>query len=212
MLADNDAQEGDWLVALTQDAGRGRQGRNWQSADGNFFGSTLVNVAPGDPSPTTLSLAAGLALIEATDQVARSLPLQLKWPNDLMLAGAKLAGILLERSGDRIVAGFGVNLAVAPDVAGRATASLEGAITPQDFAPLLAETFGRRRNQWRQSNAGQLVEDWLRRAHPVGTPLTIHKGADDTVSGHFAGLEPDGALRLDTAGGAQVIRAGDVEL
>src|SRR5205085_3022167 len=152
------------------------------------------------------------ALIEATDQVARSLPLQLKWPNDLMLAGAKLAGILLERSGDRIVAGFGVNLAVAPDVAGRATASLEGAITPQDFAPLLAETFGRRRNQWRQSNAGQLVEDWLRRAHPVGTPLTIHKGADDTVSGHFAGLEPDGALRLDTAGGAQVIRAGDVEL
>src|SRR5205085_11275462 len=88
LLADNGAQEGDWLVALTQDAGRGRQGRNWQSADGNFFGSTLVNVAPGDPSPTTLSLAAGLALIEATDQVARSLPLQLKWPNDLMLAGA----------------------------------------------------------------------------------------------------------------------------
>ena len=67
MLADAVAVEGDWLVALEQDAGRGRQGRQWVSESGNFFGSTIVTLAPGDPSPPSLSLAAGLALIEAVD-------------------------------------------------------------------------------------------------------------------------------------------------
>ena len=72
---------------------------------------------PGDPPAPSLSLAAGLALIEAVDVAVPGLPLMLKWPNDLLLGGAKLAGILLERSGDRVVAGFGVNLASAPSTA-----------------------------------------------------------------------------------------------
>jgi BirA family transcriptional regulator, biotin operon repressor / biotin---[acetyl-CoA-carboxylase] ligase len=98
----------------------------------------LVELRPGDPPAPTLSLAAGLALIEGVDAAVPGLPLMLKWPNDLLLRADKLAGILLERSGDRIVAGFGINLAAGPQLTDRKAASLDGTITPTAFAPLLA--------------------------------------------------------------------------
>src|SRR5206468_11006236 len=151
IIADESAAEGDWLIALDQQAGRGRQGRTWLSVAGNFYGSTLVQLRSGDPAAQTLSLAAGLALIEAVDVAAPDQPLLLKWPNDLMLAGNKLAGILLERSGDRVAVGFGVNLAAAPQLPDREGASLGGKILPEAFAPLLAASFARLLDLWRQS-------------------------------------------------------------
>jgi BirA family biotin operon repressor/biotin-[acetyl-CoA-carboxylase] ligase len=160
-----------------------------------------------------LSLAAGLALIEAVDVAAPGQPLQLKWPNDLMLAGRKLAGILLERSGDRVAIGFGVNLAAAPVLPDRRGASLGGIVLPEAFAPLLAGSFARLLDLWRQSSPAMLAQAWLARAHPVGTSLTVHSGHDEIVSGTFAGIEYDGALRLRREDGSlEVIRAGDVQL
>ena len=212
MLADADALEGDWLVALRQEAGRGRQGRAWQSLHGNFFGSTLVSLRPNDPAAPSLALAAGLALIETIDVAAPQSGLMLKWPNDVMLDGAKLAGILLERSNDRIVAGFGVNLAVAPAIAGKATAALGGIVSPQAFAPLLAGGFARLLQAWRSAEPEAFARAWLARAHPPGTALTAHSSKEEVVSGTFAGIEPDGALRLDLGGRVQLIRAGDVAL
>ena len=212
MLADAVAVEGDWLVALQQDAGRGRQGRQWVGESGNFFGSTVVQLRSGDPSPASLSLAAGLALIEAVDVAVPGLPLMLKWPNDLLLGMSKLAGILLERSGDRVVAGFGVNLGSAPKLDDRDVAALNGELLPQAFAPLLAGSFARILSLWRSSPPEAFAQAWLARAHPVGTHLTVHGGSGDKVSGTFDGIEPDGALRLRRDGDVDVIRAGDVEL
>ena len=213
MLADAGAVEGDWLVALRQEAGRGRQGREWRSVEGNFFGSTLVVLDAADPPPPSLSLAAGLALIEAVDTAAPGKPLLLKWPNDLLLGGKKLAGILLERSGDRIVAGFGLNLASAPALDGREAAALDGSMIPQAFAPLLAASFTRLLALWRSSPPEAFAQAWLARAHPAGTALSVHLGPDETISGTFDGIEADGALRLRTENGSvEVIRAGDVGL
>ena len=213
ILGEAGAVEGDWLIALDQSSGKGRQGRNWVSVEGNFYGSTLVEVMAGDSPAQTLSLAAGLALIEAVDIAVPGQALMLKWPNDLMLLGRKLAGILLERSGDRIAVGFGVNLAGAPELDGRRAASLNGEVGPQSFAPLLAGSFARLLSLWRSSEPGLLAHAWLARAHPLGTPLSVHTGKDETVSGRFAGLEQDGALRLATDGGAiEIVRAGDVAL
>ena len=171
-----------------------------------------MELLPGDPAPTTLALVAGLALIETIEDFAGNAPLILKWPNDLLLEGAKLAGILLERSGDRIVVGFGVNLASGPSLPDRPTATLGGAVGPQDFTPLIAASFARWLNQWRSGTADDLSSDWLARAHPIGTPLSVHGAGAERVSGTFAGLEADGALRLQTAQGIETIRAGDVEL
>ena len=213
MLADEAAVEGDWLVALKQVAGRGRQGREWRSADGNFFGSTLVHLEPSDPPAPSLSLCAGLALIEAIDAAAPGRPLMLKWPNDVLLGGKKLAGILLERSGERIVAGFGVNLATAPALDGREAAALDGVMIPQAFAPLLAASFARLVSLWRGPPPNALAQAWLARAHPVGTALSVHLGPSEKISGTFEGIEVDGALRLRRGGGrVEVVRAGDVSL
>lgn len=213
MLADRLAIEGDWLVALSQHAGRGRHNRQWQSSDGNFSGSTVILLRSGDPSPPALALAAGLALIESVEVVAPDLSLSLKWPNDLMLGDAKLAGILLESSGDRVVAGFGVNLAAAPVIEGRKTAALGNGTTPQGFAPLLAASVTRLVAAWRGADPAAFAHAWLARAHPLGTALEVHAGPGERIAGRFDGIEPDGALRLRLDGGSVVvIRAGDVTL
>jgi BirA family biotin operon repressor/biotin-[acetyl-CoA-carboxylase] ligase len=180
---------------------------------GNFYGSTLVQLRADDPPAQTLSLTAGLALIEAIDVAVPTQPVMLKWPNDVLLSGKKLAGILLERSGDRVAIGFGVNLARAPDLVDRSAASLDGAILPEAFAPLLAASLGRILEQWRQSEPALLARAWLARAHPFGAKLKVHSATEEEVSGRFDGIEPDGALRLRRDDGSlEVIRAGDVEL
>lgn len=140
-------------------------------------------------------------------------PLMLKWPNDLMLSGKKLAGILLERSGDRVVLGFGVNLAAAPTLEDREAASLDGRIQPEAFAPLLAGSFSRMVVLWRANEPSAVVRAWEHRAHLVGTRLSVHVNKDEQLSGRFAGLDPDGALRLLLEDGSmEVVRAADVFL
>jgi BirA family biotin operon repressor/biotin-[acetyl-CoA-carboxylase] ligase len=214
LLGDETAHDGDWMIALHQQAGRGRQGRDWVSSEGNFFGSTLVEIRRGDPPAQSLSLAAGVALIRAVEAAAPATGLMLKWPNDLMMGAAKLAGVLLERSGDRLVAGFGVNLGQAPAIEHRATAALSSValVSPESFAPLLAASFLRALAMWREDYP-RLATAWMESAHAVGTVLTIHSGPGQTISGTFAGLEADGALRLELeAGATAIVRAGDVEL
>jgi BirA family biotin operon repressor/biotin-[acetyl-CoA-carboxylase] ligase len=209
------AVEGDWLIALRQEGGKGRQGRVWEAVEGNFTGSTLVQIRASDPPAPSLTLVAGLALIEAVGLEAPAALLSLKWPNDLMLGDAKLAGILLERSGERIVVGFGVNLNEAPDIAGRKTAALRPIkeIAPQAFAPLLAGKFAQLLAAWRSAEPAQFAQAWLARAHTVGTPLEVHSAPGERVRGIFDGIEPDGAMRLKRPDGMiDIIRAGDVHL
>lgn len=168
---------------------------------------------PSDPPAPALALVAGLAAIEAIEVAAPAAALSLKWPNDVMLGDAKLAGILLERTGDRVVVGFGVNLAAAPAISGRKTASLAAVITPQAFTPLIAGAFARLLAAWRMADPAAFAQAWLARAHPLGTPLEVHAGPDERIAGRFDGIDPDGALRLRLATGEiQRIRAGDVTL
>jgi BirA family biotin operon repressor/biotin-[acetyl-CoA-carboxylase] ligase len=158
-------------------------------------------------------MSAGLALIEAIDVAVPTAGLMLKWPNDVMLSGRKLAGILLERSGERVALGFGVNLAGAPGLSDREAASLDAAILPQAFAPLLAASFGRILDLWRKTDPALIAKAWLERAHPIGSNLTVHSSAEEQLTGRFEGLDADGALRLRRDDGSiDIIRAGDVEL
>jgi BirA family biotin operon repressor/biotin-[acetyl-CoA-carboxylase] ligase len=205
--------EGDWLIALEQTAGKGRQGRLWVTKSGNFFGSTLVSISPGDPPAQSLSLVAGLALIEALDAAAPGLRLLLKWPNDLLFDGAKVAGILLERQGDRVVIGFGVNLAAAPQIEGRTAAHLGGRIVPEAFAPLIAASMSRMVTLWRTTPPLDFARAWLARAHPIGAELKVHGADSATVSGRFDGIDPEGTLRLRLPDGSvRAIHAADVTL
>jgi BirA family biotin operon repressor/biotin-[acetyl-CoA-carboxylase] ligase len=214
LLAAERAGEGEWLVAGCQDHGRGRQGREWSSPTGNFHGSTIIELRPTDPHAPSLALVCGVALIRAVETAAPATGLMLKWPNDLLLGVGKLAGILLERAGDRVVAGFGVNLQSAPDLPDRSTAALSSValVTPEAFAPLLAAAFARELERWRD-DLPALTALWLESAHPVGSALAVYAGPGERLEGSFAGLEQDGALKLQLPSGeVRVIRAADVAL
>ena len=142
-----------------------------------------------------------------------ALPLLLKWPNDLLLDRAKVAGILLERQGDRVVVGFGINLAAAPALTDRPAAHLGARIAPQAFAPLLAGAMSRMVALWRTADPQDFAKAWLARAHAVGTELKIHGADGAIVRGRFDGIEPDGALRLRLPDGSvRAIHAADVTM
>ena len=150
-LAMAGAPEGLWLRADRQTGGKGRQGRAWQSPPGNLYASTLVRLQPDDPSAATLALVAAVALHEAVRPEAPAT--LIKWPNDLLVDGAKLAGILLERQDDAVVIGFGVNLAFHPILADRPATSLKAlagrAPSPHFFLARLAPIFQAWLDRWR---------------------------------------------------------------
>jgi BirA family transcriptional regulator, biotin operon repressor / biotin---[acetyl-CoA-carboxylase] ligase len=205
--------DGQWVRADRQTAGRGRMGRQWQMPEGNLAMSGLIRPQPGEGNPAELGFVAALALHDVICAHVDSARLELKWPNDLNLDGAKLSGILLEREGDVLVLGVGVNVAAAPKLPDRATISLADVgvfVAAADVAEALARAFAARRAEWRAGGLAPIREAWLARAHPIGTPLWVSSG-EGRIAGAFAGLGAEGALLLDGADGARhVIHAGDV--
>ena len=207
--------EGYWLVADRQSEGRGRQGRHWLDAPGNFMGSTVVNLQPQDPLPASLSFVAAMAAYEVVvSHLAAPQTLMIKWPNDLMLRGSKLSGILLERVGNAAVIGIGVNLAAAPQLADRAAGHLSksGPAPDRDaFARELAASFDREIGRWREFGLDPLFARLLAASYPLGSTLSVHGADGSKITGAFCGLEPDGALRLRLADGSiHAIHAGDI--
>lgn len=209
--------EGHWLVADRQTAGRGRAGRAWSDGAGNFMGSTVARLTAHETAPQTLALVAGLSVHQAIGALAPGIAaLHLKWPNDVLVGEAKLAGVLLERVGAGVVVGIGVNLAQAPVVPGRATtalASLGHAVTRDAFAETLAGYWADNLAAWHAGQWSALREAWAARALPRGTLLSVNDSVRGLVMGGFAGIDADGAAQLRMADGSLLaIHAGDVDL
>ncbi|MEP3450473.1 MAG: biotin--[acetyl-CoA-carboxylase] ligase [Parasphingorhabdus sp.] len=210
-------EEGHWLRAERQSGGIGRLGRKWESPEGNLYCSTVVKTDDGDPSPSSLSFVASLAVHEAMKKCVPNGQLLLKWPNDVLLNDAKVCGILLEQVGDSVVVGMGINVAVAPQVEGKVTISLHEAgamtaLTAADFLNLLCDSFAKRLQQWRSKGAQSILSDWQEFAHQIGASLSASIDKDTRIQGEFAGLTNSGALRLKKPDGSLVeIHAGDVE-
>ncbi|TRD12552.1 biotin--[acetyl-CoA-carboxylase] ligase [Erythrobacter insulae] len=213
--------DGYWLRARRQSGGKGRGGRAWVSPEGNIYASTIVNLRDTDPAAHTLSMVAGLAVWRmVTDRlkVQNRAKVLLKWPNDVLVSGAKIAGILLERHGSVIVTGIGINLSHAPDIADRKTTSLADENSEMDANPDqamldLAACFSDELAIWRDEGTRSLFARWQAAAHPVGTQISVHESDGAIVAGTFAGLADDGGLRLCLANGAvRTIHAGDVSL
>ena len=158
----------------------------------------------------TLALVAAVALHEVAEVYAPGTAI--KWPNDLLFGGAKLAGILLERRDEAVIVGFGVNLAGHPEGLDRPATSLAAlagmAPEPGAFAEILTDAFARWLARWRGEGVEPIRARWLAAAHPLGTALATDQG-----EGLFDGLDPSGALRLRLADGTlRLIGAGDVFL
>jgi BirA family biotin operon repressor/biotin-[acetyl-CoA-carboxylase] ligase len=187
------------ILADRQTQGRGSRGRAWSSPAGNLSLSAMIRPGRASPQPGFWALMAGTALHESVAlHLADPSTLRLKWPNDLLLDGAKLGGILIDSALaadgalDWVVIGLGVNLRAAPSIEGRTTASLSGTpIAP----PELASDILRHLDRWMATPFATLRDAWLDRAHPIGTWLDIATG-DGRHAGAFAGLADNGGLLL----------------
>lgn len=212
--AEAGAPEGLAIQALQQTAGRGRAGRVWSSPPGNLYFSLLLRPEGPAREAPQWSLLAGVALAEAAaEAIAEPAALRLKWPNDLLLGGAKCSGILAETALTPaggiawLTLGIGVNLAHAPALPDRPTAVLEGAGPPEAFAArLLARLF-----HWRQVVRGAgfapVRAAWLRFGPAEGERITLRALPE---GGAFAGLAEDGSLLLDINGTRRAVPAGEI--
>jgi BirA family biotin operon repressor/biotin-[acetyl-CoA-carboxylase] ligase len=219
-LAAEGAPEGTLVWAGEQTAGRGRRGHSWVSVPGNLYLSLVLRPDCPVAAAAQLGFAAALAIAEAA---ARFLPaaaaVRLKWPNDVLLDGRKLSGILFESAAGPegrlawLVAGIGVNLASHPAGTETAATSLAaagaGAVAPaamlEALAPLLLDEYER----WQAQGFAPLRRAWLARAHSPGAPLRVRL-AQEELLGRFLDLDEDGALVLETAAGPRRVATGDV--
>ena len=214
----------EWVLALEQTAGHGRRGRAWASPPGNFMASLVMH--PSEPPETVAlrSFVAALALRDALiDATGRSDGLALKWPNDVLLNGGKVAGILLESIGararvDHLIIGIGVNLISAPDaseVEAGATPPVSlisetGAmVTPGDFLDLLAPAYARHEASFTTYGFEPIRTAWLAGAARLGETITA-RTIRETMTGRFDTIDANGNLVLHTAKGQRVIAAADI--
>jgi BirA family biotin operon repressor/biotin-[acetyl-CoA-carboxylase] ligase len=208
-----------WVTARAQSSGRGRRGRVWTSEPGNLYASLLlVGAAPPGVAPQ-LSFVSALALYDALSTVTPALRARtaLKWPNDLLVGGRKIAGILIEGEflADQtlaVVAGMGVNCAHHPDGANATNLSVEGAeVSPSKLFTALADAMLSRLRQWEQGgNFAAIRADWLALAMGVGTVIKV-RSHDGEIAGVFTTLDASGQLVLQMQDGAtRLIAAGDV--
>ncbi|AVO37196.1 biotin--[acetyl-CoA-carboxylase] ligase [Pukyongiella litopenaei] len=214
----------EWILALSQTRARGRRGRSWASPEGNFA-ATLV-LRPDDPPGRAAlrSFVAALAVHDAcVAATGRTDGFSLKWPNDLLLNGGKLAGILLESTGSaaqtaHLFIGIGVNLIAAPPVealepgAVRPAALMPDtgiAVTPEAFLDVLAPAYAARERQFTQYGFDPIRAAWLDRAARLGETITARTGSSETT-GAFETVDGSGNLVLKTARGRVAIPAADV--
>ncbi len=195
--------------AKRQTAGRGRRGRNWQSLDGNLFFSVLLEFELKNLGQ--LIMASSLALLEAIKEYAPAADVQLKWPNDVLLNGGKVSGMLLEKGdGEYMIIGIGVNVVQSPKSADMlySTTSLKEAgieTTADDFLARFLHRFAKNIKK----NAADLRYKWLKNAKGIGQKIAVRQNGTEQ-NGIFEGIDENADLILRIGNKKQKILAGDV--
>lgn len=210
-----------WIVAKTQTAARGRRGRAWVVPKGNLNATLIFRPEATAAEAAKRSFLAANALFQALAIYVPSEKLSLKWPNDVLLSGGKVAGILLESSGqgpfvDWLSIGIGVNLKHTPEGVTDASfppTSLMAAggweADPQDFLATLADAYATQEAKLLRLGFDRIRDDWLANAARLGEIITARTGRED-VTGIFDSIDRDGNLVLITGTGPRAIPAADV--
>ena len=212
-----------WVVARRQTAGRGRRGREWIDQSGNLSATLLTTLRRSPAEAAQLTFVAALAVADLVDAFVPPSLVTIKWPNDILLAGDKVSGILIESGAHAngslwLAVGIGINLARTPSGTDRpATAladHLRGDVTAvptvEVAAATLARTFAVWMARWESLGFQPVLDAWTARAAGLDGPAVARLG-HETLGGRAEGLAPDGSLRLRLADGSlRLISAGDV--
>ncbi|MBL4617545.1 MAG: biotin--[acetyl-CoA-carboxylase] ligase [Robiginitomaculum sp.] len=220
-LAGSDCELPLWVLADYQTNGRGRLSRSWLGQKGNLYASGLYSFTAPPAKLAELGFAAALAVIDTIAPFVANEQLSLKWPNDVLINGAKLCGILLESHASKqqgqniLVIGIGINLSHAPKIQDRKTVCLadfskaEQPVKPQDLLPGLIENFEKRVKLWQEQGFAPLRQAWLANCHGLGETIRTSQGQ----IGIFEDMLQNGALLLrKTDGKAIEISAGEIFL
>ena len=219
-LADKGAQSGALVLARSQTSGRGRRGRVWSSPVGNLYSSLLLRPTCSLAEAARLTFLIAVAMAEAVETVTGGhVRPDCKWPNDLMVNGRKICGILLESASnqrsatDYLVIGAGVNVAFFPDDSERPATSLAALGVPVSVDDLVSTYVARVAHWlpiWEQDGFTPIREAWLARGYGIGKPV-VARLTERELSGTFVGLDDDGSLILREDSGAEHrIGAGEV--
>lgn len=214
-----------WIDADLQQAGRGRNGRSWQSLPGNLMSSVLFSTTAPLMNLAQVSLVAGVAVLDALRMhKAATTPascLSLKWPNDILLEGKKAGGILVESSTagaiTTVVIGIGLNTNAAPELENAATADLSDVLAEGIDLPVvraaLADRFAYWIDIWAEGTGfPEVRERWMADGPTRGSALEVRQG-ETLKRGRYAGLDASGALCLEHADGtSERVLVGDVSL
>jgi BirA family biotin operon repressor/biotin-[acetyl-CoA-carboxylase] ligase len=213
-----------WVLALRQTAARGRRGRVWAMPHGNFAATLAMPLRLPAEQAALRSFVAALALHEALEGAAGGRArVSLKWPNDVLMNGGKVAGILLEASGQgaeitRLAVGIGVNLAAAPEVSALDAGALHPvsllgeagvSVAPEVFLTPLAAAFARWHGRLQSDGFAPIRAAFLSHAERLGEPM-VARTATEAIEGRFETIDDTGALVLATVGGLRPIPAADV--
>jgi len=219
-LADAGAEEWTVVSAREQSAGRGRGGRSFASPPGNLYFSVILRPAGSAASAAQLGFAAAVAVGET---IAARLPpdrdLRYKWPNDVLVDGAKLAGILLESAAAPdgalawLVAGIGVNVESHPEGTAWPATSLAalstGSVDLEDLLRSIVMEFHREMTRWLSEGFAPVRAAWLARAYELGRTVGVRLPRE-SFSGRFVDLDGNGVLLVETATGPRRISAGEI--
>lgn len=215
-LAVDGAEEGTVVWADAQSAGRGRSGRNWSSPTGNLYCSVILRPGTDLANAANLSFVVAVALRAAIADVCKNLSPGLKWPNDILLGGKKLCGILLEsgaRGEPHVIAGTGVNVSSKPpgfESSSTCLAEQGCAVAPRDLLSSYLFALADRLAIWRSSSFAAIRSEWLAHAIGQGQPITA-RTESETMTGIFEEIDAKGALILRKDDGERAtILAADV--
>jgi len=209
-----------WISAARQTAGRGRRGRTWESPSGNLAATLMLRPGRSATECAQLSFAAAIAACDTVSSFAPEAEVRVKWPNDVLAGGRKIAGILLESASQGgeppswLAIGIGVNLATHPDGTEFPATSLAAMRVPtpaaEDALLHLAAHFAKWYDVWRGDGFAAIRDAWLARAAGLGGRIRARLSHEE-ASGVFEGLDENGALLLrEGAGRVRAIPAGEV--
>jgi BirA family transcriptional regulator, biotin operon repressor / biotin---[acetyl-CoA-carboxylase] ligase len=213
-LAAEGSPHGTVVHADEQTSGRGRLSRRWLSPPGNLYLSIVLRPDVAPARAVEIGFVAALAVADAVDALLpRQVRATLKWPNDVLVNDGKIAGILVEQTGDAIILGIGLDVLQAPGGVSYKVSTIVGCgglATVDGARDRVLAALANWLSIWEQDGFAPIRAAWLVRAHPAGSTLNVQLG-DRFINGRFAGIDEDGALLLDTSDGRNRIIAGDVQ-
>lgn len=215
---ENGAPTGLWVTSEEQTDGRGRAGREWVSKPGNLYCSLIYNTGKDLFTSSQLSFVTSLAVHDTITEFLNVGDIKCKWPNDVLVMGKKICGILLETTSNEddqifMVIGIGINIEHHPELtmyeATHINEHSNNKFSHVDVFSILAQKMAFWLNTWQVGGFSRIRQVWLENSKGIGEVITVKSGNEEFV-GRFVDLDGNGALKLKTDEGEKIIHSGDV--